>query len=295
MIPIAPSIVLQLAVALAYLHKTDSPAFRWDIKPEYTLVLDDKQSAAWTDFGISRSTDALGGKTGLTTSNPGRGTLQYMAPEQAIAETPAAASGEMDVFSFAGLTLRVRGCFHVSFSCSNAFEVVGLKWDASFLQYKPRADPAYISTSQGFQQHSMALQPKLNSSDCYSVVGPQFTLETKNVTATLWFSNRRRAAAVSSTDSNSQFLISQPTMVPSTPIVTIDHNASPPVAQPTTVSTRIVLRGTFMISSQVLEDSGALTMPTDAVLSCSESALQPGCFLRNRPINFPDKFIGKTP
>src|SRR6266851_6060494 len=70
----------QLAGALHYAHTRPRPVIHRDIKPENILIHQEDRRLVITDFGIARSLEP-GERTGRTITV--RGTIGYMAPEQA--------------------------------------------------------------------------------------------------------------------------------------------------------------------------------------------------------------------
>ncbi|KAG9036509.1 hypothetical protein FS837_001658, partial [Tulasnella sp. UAMH 9824] len=88
------------ARGLAYLHSRQPPIAHGDIKPQ-NVIITDKIEAALCDFGIARVMSDF--TTGVTTRNPGAGTIRYQAKELLLdASQPTNMS---DLYAFGGLIL----------------------------------------------------------------------------------------------------------------------------------------------------------------------------------------------
>ena len=87
----AVRVIQEVAWALAYAHGRG--VVHRDIKPDNILIERATGRALLTDFGIARSTAAIG----LTTPGLILGTLQYMAPEQADSSAPI--DGRSDLYA----------------------------------------------------------------------------------------------------------------------------------------------------------------------------------------------------
>jgi serine/threonine-protein kinase len=74
----AATILLQVALAVAYLHAQPTPIIHLDLKPG-NILLDAEGTPCVADFGLSRLAQSADGKS--LTHLPG-GTPEYMAPEQ---------------------------------------------------------------------------------------------------------------------------------------------------------------------------------------------------------------------
>ncbi|KAG8990129.1 U4/U6-U5 snRNP complex subunit lsm6 [Tulasnella sp. 427] len=89
------------ARGLAYLHSRDPPIAHGDIKPQNVIITDEVE-ATLCDFGISRFICDF--STGMTSRNPGAGTIRYQAKELLIDDSPQSTTMS-DIYAFGGLIL----------------------------------------------------------------------------------------------------------------------------------------------------------------------------------------------
>ncbi|KAG8991408.1 hypothetical protein FRB90_001356 [Tulasnella sp. 427] len=89
------------ARGLAYLHSRDPPIAHGDIKPQNVIITDEIETNL-CDFGISRLICDF--STGMTSRNPGAGTIRYQAHELLIDDSPQLTTMS-NIYAFGGLIL----------------------------------------------------------------------------------------------------------------------------------------------------------------------------------------------